>query len=257
MAQLFNRFQLANELSLLITEAKEFLILISPYFKLNQVLINALNSHKQKKNFELVIVYGKNEEDKRKSLCDDDLDFFKTFPNVEIRYHKRLHAKIYLNEKKCLITSLNLHDYSLNENIEVGILTKSRTLDGLRDFARSVSKGLVSNSLDMQAASFAEYIVEKSTIEFQKKVTVKKHYFGLFKKTGESEIILEKSRTGFCIRTGDVIPLNPKHPYCATAFKSWQVYNNAIYKEKFCHSCGKDYPTSMAKPDCPECYRKK
>ncbi len=256
MAQLLNRFQLARELELLITEAEDFLVLISPYFKLNKTLINALNKHKDNKDFALVIVYGKNEEDKRKSLCDEDLAFFKTFPNVEIRYHKRLHAKIYLNEHKCLITSLNLHDYSLKENIEVGILTKSRPLDILRGFARSLSKSIVSDSLDSQASEFAEYIVEKSTLEFQKEVKIEKRFFGLFSKVGESEVLLEKSRTGFCIRTRQVIPLNPKHPYSSTAYKSWQVYNNAAYKEKYCHSCGKDHPSSMARPDCPDCYKK-
>lgn len=194
MAQLLNRFQVANELELLISKAKDYLILISPYIKLNQELIKALNTHKQNKKFVLIIVYGKNEDDKRKSLSDNDMEFFKTFPNVEIRYNNRLHAKIYLNEKKCLITSLNLHDFSLKENIEVGILTKSRTLDILREFARSVSvsKNLIADSMDRQTADFAEEILEKSPKEFEKKVIMERRFWGLFKKTGESEIILNK-----------------------------------------------------------------
>lgn len=257
MPQLFDRFQLADELESLIKGAKEYLILISPYFKLNKELVEALNTHKENKNFELVIVYGKNVEDKRKSLCDDDMEFFKSFPNVEIRYHKRLHAKIYLNEQKCLITSLNLHDYSLKENIEVGILTKSRPFDVLRGLAKTLSNNLIQNSLDKQAADFAEYIVNKSTPEFQKAVKLQKRFFGLFTTAGESEVLMEKSRTGFCIRTRQVIPLNSNRPYSAAAYESWQVYNNFNYKEKYCHSCGKDYAATMARPNCQECYTKR
>ena len=255
MSQLLNRFQLAKELEIIINEAQDYLILISPYFKLNAPLKSALEKHSQRKDFFLIIVYGKNEEDRRKSLCDEDLLFFKSFQDVEIRYHKRLHAKIYLNEEKCLITSLNLHDYSLKENIEVGILTKSKPLDVLKGLINSVSKNLVKESLDAQAAEFANYIVEKSTVEFKKAVKREKHLFGLFTTTKESSIVIENSRTGFCIRTKLIIPLNPKHPYSMPAYQSWQVYKRVDYREKYCHVCGKEHPTSMAKPVCLDCYK--
>ena len=255
MSQLLNRFQLAKELENIINEAEDYLILISPYFKLNALLKSALEKHKPRKDFALIIVYGKNEEDKRKSLCDEDLAFFKSFQDVEIRYHKRLHAKIYLNEEKCLITSLNLHDYSLKENIEVGILTKSKSLDTLKGLINTVSKNLVKESLDAQAAEFAEYIVEKSTIEFKKEVAREKYLFGLFTKTKESSVIVDKPRTGFCIRTKQIIPLNPKYPYSNAAYQSWQVYKRDDYREKYCHYCGKGHPTSMARPVCVDCYQ--
>lgn len=241
MSRLLNRFQIAEELPNIITQANDYLILISPYFKLNSLLLQALNTHILRKDLQLCVVYGKNEEDKRRSLCDDDLRYFKSFQNVEVRYHKRLHAKIYLNEEKCLITSMNLHDYSLNENIEVGVLTSSK-------------KWL--DSLDKEAFNFAWYIVEKSTLEFKKETKTRKSFFGLFKSEGEPEILIEKSRTGFCIRTGVSIPHNLRHPYCTAAYNSWNVYGNYHYKEKHCHTCGAAFQTSMAKPECLTCYSK-
>ena len=117
----------------------------------------------------MIIVYGKNEEDKRKSLSDDDLQFFQSFPNVQIRYHKRLHAKMYANDDKCLMTSMNLHDYSMNENIEFGILTKFKTLDILTGIA-SAFTNKIDDSLDAQAMEFVYYIIDKSTLEFEKAV---------------------------------------------------------------------------------------
>lgn len=254
MPRLLNRFELAAELNRLINDAEDFLTLISPYFKLNTELKTILSRHKANKDFLLIVVYGKNEEDKRKSLSDEDLAFFKEFQNVEIRYHKRLHAKMYLNEEKCLITSLNLHDYSLKENIEVGILTKTRLMDDLVNLVNTISKNLMQESLDTKAAEFAEYIVGKSTLEFEKKVKQKSHFFGLINTNDSAEVLLDKSRTGFCIRTKQVIPRNTKIPLSKEAYRSWEKHANKSFKENYCHYCGKEYATSMAKPICIDCY---
>lgn len=252
MPALLNRFELAKELERIIEGARHYLILISPYFKLNDSLKRVLSVHKADKEFTLVVVYGKNEDDKSKSLSDADLEFFKGFENVEIRYHKRLHAKIYLNEDKCLITSLNLHDYSLKENIEVGILTKSKALDLLV----GLTGGLLPDSLDSKAADFADYIVEKSTLEFKKELKKKKAFFGLITKSENSVIEVNKQRYGYCIRTGEQIAYNVKSPFCAEAWTSWSRYRNYNYTEKYCHGYGKPSGTSMGKPLCPDCSAK-
>ena len=54
--------------------------------------------------------------------------FFKEFPNIQIRYEKKLHAKYYSNESAAILTSMNLYSYSQDNNIEAGVLTKSGLL---------------------------------------------------------------------------------------------------------------------------------
>jgi hypothetical protein len=242
MAKFLNRFELTDELHRIIEGAKEYLILISPYIKLTDSIKRSLSKHKSDSKFELIVIYGKNEVDKSRSLNDFDMDFFKSFSNVKIAYHKRLHAKMYVNEFNCLLTSMNLHEYSMKENIEFGILTHPKLIDRVR------------GSLDRDTTDFAEYIIEKSTIEFEKKVKKEKSFFGLFTKYGDSEIKIEKSRYGYCIRTGIQIPFNPSQPYSGDAFHSWNQYKNPDYKEKYCHQCGEDYSTSMRMPVCNNCY---
>ncbi len=254
MPKFLNRFKLTEELCILVNEAEEILILISPYFKLNPDLRFLMSQHKKKENFQLIIVYGKNEEDKRKSLSDDDLQFFQSFPNVQIRYHKRLHAKMYANDDKCLMTSMNLHDYSMNENIEFGILTKFKTLDILTGIA-SAFTNKIDDSLDAQAMEFVYYIIDKSTLEFEKAVKKEKRFFGLISKTVGTEITVNKSRTGYCIRTKESIPLNIQAPYCNNAYQVWAKYENPNFTESYCHGCGKRHPSSMAYPLCKECYK--
>lgn len=256
MAKFLNRFQSADALKDIILEAQEQLILISPYVKLNRELKDAMSTHKHKPKLELIVVYGKNEEDKRKSISDEDYEFFKSFSTVSIRYHKRLHAKMYANDIQCLTTSMNLHDYSLRENIETGILTEFKLMNIATEFLSALAPKIFSDPLDTQATDFVQYIIDKSTVEFERKAKKQKSIFGLTSTYSEGEISVDKSRTGFCIRSKEVIPYNPERPLSKAAFDTWTKYgSNEKYEEKFCHTCGKPNKSTMAKPICYDCYK--
>jgi len=62
------------------------------------------------------------------------------------------------------------------------------------------------------------------------------------------------SVSGFCIRCGEKMKLNPRAPYCSKCFNSWKKYKNEEYEEKYCHICGKPNKSSLIKPRCYECY---
>lgn len=105
----------------LIKNAKHKLLLVSPFIDLSKEIRVALNEHILKHDFELRVLFGKNEDNLYKSIKKDSFEFLKQFPNVEIRYNERLHAKFYQNDFDFIMTSINLYDYSLAKNIEVGI----------------------------------------------------------------------------------------------------------------------------------------
>lgn len=113
--------QLIAELESLIKNAKHQLLLISPFIDLDKRIQDALNEHKSKHDFRLLVLFGKNEDNYYKSIKKDSLDFLRQFPKIEIRYNNRLHAKFYQNDFDYIMTSLNLYDFSLAKNIEVGI----------------------------------------------------------------------------------------------------------------------------------------
>src|SRR5687768_7214604 len=121
MATLLYESNLNAALEDLITQAQSHILFLCPYFQLHDRFKDCLKQHIDNPAIEIIIVFGKNEEDPSKSLNKADFEFLKTFPFVTIAYEKRLHAKYYANEKAGLITSLNLHTYSLNNNIEVGV----------------------------------------------------------------------------------------------------------------------------------------
>ena len=106
----------------LIRESKSKLLLISPFIDLDKRIQDALREKLSKHDFEIRVLFGKNEGNLYRSMKKDSFEFLKQFPNIEIRYQERLHAKFYLNDFDYIMTSLNLYDYSLAKNIEVGII---------------------------------------------------------------------------------------------------------------------------------------
>lgn len=256
MSRFIKHTELAKEIKNLFEEAEDGITIVSPFIKLHPDIKKILHSKKNDDNFTIEIMYGKNEGDISKSLSKEDLDFFKEFKNVYIHYQENLHAKYYANEKKSIITSINLHEYSLNHNIEVGILLE-RNFFGIGG----------DNSMDTEVFEYFGEIFEKSKAVFIKEVKEKKVFFGLFSQSDGTEILEDNSKKmyskfvspntvksfqkiGFCIRTGEKIPFNAKQPYSENAFKIWSQYKNKDFKEKYCHFSGEksNGATSFAKP---------
>lgn len=71
----------------------------------------------------------------------------------------------------------------------------------------------------------------------------------------EVEVMVAVPETGYCLRCGKEIAFNPQRPYCTTDFRTWGRFKSTEYEEQFCHSCGDEHVTSMAKPMCRSCYR--
>jgi hypothetical protein len=81
----------------------------------------ALNKHKENDKIRIIILFGKFSNNSHYKLLEEDYNFLKAFPNIQIKYHARLHAKFYANEKRALITSFNMNHSSHNNNLEYGI----------------------------------------------------------------------------------------------------------------------------------------
>ena len=121
MAKFLNTSATNYFLEELIKTAKDKLILISPFLKLND-RIKELLEDKNRLKIDVRIVYGKNE------LQNDEISWLSKLTFVRTSFCKNLHAKCYLNEESCIVTSLNLYEFSQVNNNEMGIAV-SRTDD--------------------------------------------------------------------------------------------------------------------------------
>lgn len=250
-----SRFVTGNELNYeiekLIKEASLELILISPFIKLHDRLKDELKSNPNKESLKVTVVFGKNKEELSKSLSINELQFFKIFPNLEIRYEKRLHAKYYANQVSSILTSMNLYDYSFDKNIEFGVISEQKLIG--------------TNKLDSESIEYFNKVIDNAEIVFKQKAIIKKSLGG-FRKSFEGIKIIEDniykyynikpspqqvdkqsqyssySRSnfipGFCIRSGVKIEFNTKMPMSKKAFQSWSRFKNQEYAEKYCHFSG-------------------
>jgi len=117
MAKFLNTSGTNYFLEELIKDAKDRVILISPFLKLND-RIKELLVDKDRLKIDVRIVYGKSE------LQPAEIEWLRSLPYVRTSFCKNLHAKCYLSEELCIITSLNLYEFSQVNNNEMGILIR-------------------------------------------------------------------------------------------------------------------------------------
>ncbi len=220
MAQFLSTKGISHHLEEIIKKAKSRLTLISPYLKISQQLFERLKEADQRK-VQIQLVYGKNELEPRQRQSLAELD------NLILFYYDNLHAKCYFNESHLVIGSMNMYEFSEQNNREMGILLELTT----------------DRQLFTDAVQEADSIIKNS--EFEK-----------FAKPAPLKVVTSNSVSrGYCLRCEERIPYNPLRPYCAKCYISWAKYENLEYAEKVCHRCGQYVNSSMAKPECPSCYK--
>jgi phosphatidylserine/phosphatidylglycerophosphate/cardiolipin synthase-like enzyme len=117
MAKFLNTSATNYFLEEMIKDAKDRLVLISPFLKLNDRMKELL-ADKDRLKIDVRIVYGKSE------LQPEEINWLKELTYIRTSFCKNLHAKCYLNEDICIITSLNLYEFSQVNNNEMGVLIR-------------------------------------------------------------------------------------------------------------------------------------
>ena len=215
----------------LIKSAREKLILISPFLKVNERLRQLLED-KDREKIDIRVVYGKNE------LQPDENNWLKSKSSVRSSFCKNLHAKCFLNESEALITSMNLYEFSQVNNEEMGVLVSKVEDPAMYAAVYEESMRLIRISEEVRV--IVEKVVPAEDLARARRV--------LGSKSGAPE-------RGSCIRCRLDIKADPAHPLCRDCYAQWKRYENSDYEEKACHLCGKSSKTSMRKPVCLDCYK--
>lgn len=176
MSKFLTGKDLEEKLTDIIWDAKKHIVIVSPFIKLDNHVRSIFDKIKATHEVHIVLVFGKNEDYKQKSFNKNDFDYFKEFKNISILYNKDLHAKHYCNEKEGLITSLNLYDYSMVNNIEYGVC-----------FSKSILN--VGDKLFEDTEQFTyDLMYEKSILVYRNKPVYKSKIFGLTKSYQNSTV---------------------------------------------------------------------
>lgn len=229
MAKFLRTSGISAGLDQLIRDARERLYIISPYLKLSDNIKELLND-KEREKVEVRIIFGKQE------LNPSEMGYLQTLKYVRLYFSKNLHAKCYLNEKQMIITSMNLYEFSQQNNREMGILVE-RNNESDKNVYEEAFKDI--ESILNNATDFAYIEAPKAS---QKSEQPKKE---TSRSNNKSTIL-----TGYCIRTGVEIPFDVNAPFSKDAYREWNKYKNPDYEENFCHFSGEPSlgATSMSKP---------
>jgi phosphatidylserine/phosphatidylglycerophosphate/cardiolipin synthase-like enzyme len=222
MAKFLNTTGVSYHLEELIKGTKDRLILISPYLQFTDRIKEHLSNLNIQKR-DIRIVYRENK------LQLEENNWLENQIGIRTSFCKNLHAKCYINENEAIITSMNLYEFSQQNNNEMGIYI-SKTQDP-----------------DLYNATLEE-VQRLLTISEEIRVTVKKITADTPPKTAFTKS--SDKQTGYCIRTGVSIPFNVEKPLSYDAFKKWNEFGDPDYPEKFCHYSGESSngETSVSRP---------
>lgn len=217
---------ISHYLEELVKTAKERLVFISPYIKVDKKLKELIEEQNRLK-LDIRIVYGKSE------LQNDEVAWLKSMRSVRLSFCQDLHAKCYLNENAAIITSMNLYEFSEINNNEMGIYVLKSDDPTLYEDIYTEAKRLVRIGVEMEHSGNG-----KSA--------------GAVKENPPTTVT--QANHGFCIRCRTEIHLDMDKPYCGKCFSVWARFGNPHYDENHCHACGSKAKTSLAKPLCYSCY---
>lgn len=126
--ELIQPAEISGKIMTLIDQAREELIIISPYNKFTYWKKLTQRINKAKNRGVKIKWYI------RKNVENNNVEQIHNL-GIEPIEIEDLHCKLYLNEKNAVITSMNLHEYSDSSSIDIGyLITKENHYKELKDF---------------------------------------------------------------------------------------------------------------------------
>ena len=245
MAEFLTTTGVSHHLERIIKNTKVQLLLICPFLNFNQRVRDELEDQDKLKR-DIRVVYGKRELDLKES---------EWLANTRIRtsFREHLHAKCYMNESQALITSMNLYEFSQQNNDEMGILVSAEEDPKLYRDIKNEAERIIRMSKEVEIRVTPVEDSDNDITRGKKDAPVRSKPQREPAGNGRQASLPE---FGFCLRCGAEIPCVLDRPYCNSHYRSWAKYKNESFEEKHCHVCGTEHSTSMAKPLCITCFRK-
>lgn len=218
-------YQLTTEIINLISSTKSYCYIISPYIKIWPQLDRVLNEASAKRIFLTFVI----REDPKSNYLIEKLNKEYGFEVIII---KDLHIKLYLNESKCLLSTMNLYDASQQNNLELGFEIPD---------SKNVKKDIIET-----------YILADSTAKVYKG-KFDSDRIELLENVKKAKNILIQN--GFCVEcdASIIADFNPWNPNKIRCYECYSNSRDLSLKIKFCHYCGKKLESRSKIPFHNEC----
>ena len=241
MAEFLTTLGAADRLERLVTQARQRLVLISPFLQVSPILLERLQEA-ERRGVVLTVVYGKAEmkAEERRQLARLD--------RLTLRYLANLHAKCYASEAGMVITSMNLYQFSERNNREMGVFLAAGEpayLDAWREIESILAAAQPERTPTPSHQPAARAEVATSPFVAPRRSAIA---------GGRGERAAPARERGYCIRCRRGIPLDRAKPFCIDCFRVWAQWENGEFPERWCHDCGDDEGTTAARPLCTPCF---
>lgn len=220
--------QLVESIHRLVRAARRGLVLVSPYFDPWEEIAEYIEAALQRGvRLMIVIREGQGSAEEAAEEFEDMGAIIRSVPD--------LHAKLYFSELEAISTSMNLLTSSANTAVEIG-----HVFDVAAD--KQQYRQLIAES-------------ERLAPNLRWGALVAGRAQPRDRRGRRPQQIRKQVQQGHCIRCGEGVRFDLEQPFCLSHLRSWARFENVDYPEEFCHSCGEEASTSMAKPRCYRCWQ--
>jgi phosphatidylserine/phosphatidylglycerophosphate/cardiolipin synthase-like enzyme len=243
--------EVASQVIDIVQEAKQYVILITPYLELWRHAQTALGLA-VKRGVKCTVIIRK-EDWKPKTM--DNISWLQA-NGIQVKSVEWLHAKVYVNEHGVFVSSMNLTEVSTRNSLELGLAIREREAEKrVRDYIKNTVMPLAVPVSGLNATS-APQAPTRHIRRLQGPIDVTPRYASAPQAPTRHTGPPSPTVLGTCIRCGRPLYPNPLKPLCDPCYDMWAQYENEDYAEHFCHVCGRPWETSYAKPLCRDCFRK-
>jgi phosphatidylserine/phosphatidylglycerophosphate/cardiolipin synthase-like enzyme len=207
--------QISSRIVEIIENAEDYCYIVTPYFNPWYDLIKALKLIQKK---QISVAFLVRDE---KKISKDIINLNSKY-DFDVYFIRDLHAKLYLNEKEAVITSMNILEYSKDNNYEIGYLVRGK--ENCDEIVQNIIIG--------------DMIKEREESRLK----------GSFGRKVEKDF--------YCVECRKIIKYSPKMPLCPECYEEWDKNGRRKNSGTYCHECGKKTPTGVNWPLCNECYDK-
>jgi hypothetical protein len=231
----------------IINDATSGLVLISPFIKIPDSLFQNLKAA-DKRGIRTTLVYGK-----KKELEPSVEEQLRQLKNIKVCFLENLRAKCYFNEQSMVITSLNLLDFSEQNNREMGILITRQDDEAVFNDTIREAKMMIS----LATRSPLAVQVKDDPSEKGKphpKTTREKPKSIWLRDISDIFSDIFGADYGYCISCRKRINFDEYRPYCPDCYK--RLLKNKAQQADCCHECGRATKTTINKPLYRTCFEK-
>ncbi len=264
---------ISSEVLKLIRSTPKTLLLVSAYFDPWERLNTEIKALTAKPGTRVVMLLRGGPEQKKHQEAAKDLASL----GVRVSFLKRLHAKMYLNDTEVIVTSMNLLKSSALDSWEIAVRIRAaedpaafkklwgeaaellkraqEEAEVAKKEEEALAKSVPAEALAaMSATAPPPKVVAKPPLPAPAPAaTARPRIPALAVLQGQAAP--GAAAAGWCVRCRASLPHNPEKPLCPTCYRSWATYQNPEYKENYCHTCGAEAATSMARPQCKPCWK--